>query len=365
MTPYLSDEGARIADAVAKVDHEKTPATAGHEALARAMWRAVRALGAGLDPGGQSITIGLEAEVFAGVPAAERLLPRHQVAALVDTIPTTGEWPHTTTCPVPLDTLDDGVHIKSDVFIANSLHTDVDLHAPEARAARLGRDTELLLTGIGSVRPGGLIVGVISSDWLDHPRRDFRDLVGGHAALLGALRLPAGALRRQPGCDRPVDLVLLRTPDRQVPAGPVGEPFGTVFTTSVDGYDVEINGYFHRRPDHVLGALSSERTLWEIVPRLTVLPGTTPWTEALDSKLSMITERAQNRGWGLPPLPVPRPSPVLDLDSPVGYVPTDKATPDATPRAYDPRLVEPEAPPPPDAGPRRDSRGPDAAPPGL
>src|SRR5690606_18295145 len=79
------------------------------------------------------------------------------------------------------------------------------------------------------------------------PRRGMAVL----ADLLGAVRLPAGALRNVPGCDNPVDLLFLR---RRVDAQPArGSRFETSVQLQLDGLPVRLNEYFHTRIGDVLG----------------------------------------------------------------------------------------------------------------
>jgi hypothetical protein len=71
---YGGDDHAKAAgraDLVAMHDHDTMDAAGPHELIARKLWGALRTLGIS---GGRMLALGQDAELFAGLPAAERCL---------------------------------------------------------------------------------------------------------------------------------------------------------------------------------------------------------------------------------------------------------------------------------------------------
>ncbi|GAB4086402.1 hypothetical protein GCM10028784_30320 [Myceligenerans cantabricum] len=314
MNTWPGPEAAEVADRVAIHDHTHTPASDAHEILAKRIWTAMYDLGAGLRPGSQWMTLGVDAEIFAGAPAGQRSYPTGAVEAFIGQIPVTTSWPPHDTRARSLDALTASDDVNCDVVIVNAPHSDVDLHTPERRADRLRTDTEGISTGLITTRPGGMLAAVVSTDWLDSPNPRLRAAVADHTDFLGAVRLPGATLRQAPGTDRPVDLILLRhrPHDRKPQHGPTIQPFQNTYQIPLDGHQVLLNEYFDAHPEHILGRLTSEHTTWSDEARTTVLAeGSHPLGARLEIALAHIVHVAHRDDLAIPfdatPTMQPRP----------------------------------------------------------
>jgi N12 class adenine-specific DNA methylase len=100
------------------------------------------------------------------------------------------------------------------------------------------------------VRPGGLIVALVSRWFMDGEGVRVRELVGQHAKLVGGVRLPAGLF---PGTDVVTDLLCFKRLD----VGDTGNlPLWRDTAVWGDGQDVHVNQWFHDAPERVLGRTS-------------------------------------------------------------------------------------------------------------
>ena len=111
-----------------------------------------------------------------------------------------------------------------------------------------------LAKSIDQVRPGGVVAVITSSGTLDKQSSAAREYLAERADLLGAIRLPNNAFRRNAGTDVVADILFLQK--RETPGIPDAE--WTKLGKSVEGYT--INQYFASHPEMVLGTLSEEST---------------------------------------------------------------------------------------------------------
>ncbi|PUB20906.1 hypothetical protein C8K30_115117 [Promicromonospora sp. AC04] len=303
--PVPDPDLAVQADLAATHDHDQEDATARHEQIASALWVALRQLGV---TGGQMLILGEDPEVYAGLPATERRIPHGTTAELTAPVPST-RWPHTG-LPLrrPLNLDPD----PFDVVIDNIPSNDMVLRSTEASEKHLEYQQLHVLGAIGLTRPGGIIALLASSRLLDHPDQRTRLQMEGAVDLLGAVRLPAGALRRTPGNDGPVDLLLmLRT-------WPVTTTFADSWPVTLDGTTVHLAEYFNDHPEHVLGTLTSQTNPWGS-PTTTVVPHPGDLLPQLQAALNDITSSAHTRKLITQPA-------AADLDAPIGYSITEPET---------------------------------------
>ena len=111
-----------------------------------------------------------------------------------------------------------------------------------------------LAKSIDQVRPGGVVAVITSSGTMDKQNSSAREYLAERADLLGAIRLPNNAFRRNAGTDVVADILFLQK--RETPGVPDAE--WTKLGKSADGYT--INQYFASHPEMVLGTLSEEST---------------------------------------------------------------------------------------------------------
>ena len=107
---------------------------------------------------------------------------------------------------------------------------------------------------IDLVRPGGVVAVVTSSGTLDKQNPAVRQYIANRADLLGAIRLPDNAFRKNAGTDVVSDILFLQKRD----CASLEQPEWVQLDTTPEGY--RMNAYFVRHPEMVLGELSVEST---------------------------------------------------------------------------------------------------------
>lgn len=269
---YGSDEHAKAAaraDITAMSDHHAVEATSAHETIASLVWRTLRDLGI---RGGRMLVVGQDPEVFAGLPAGERRLSPGDANAFVAAIPQTGPSDGQPHAGLPLRLFDDDAPDEYDVVIAVPPHLDVSLHRPGVATARRAAQTLTIIGCLEHTEPGGYLVTLASREVLDDPDIQGRMLIAERGELVGALRLPAGALRPGlPGNDACVDLLILRRP--LVPGSPITPcPFLPVWPLRTGDQAAKVNQYWLANPQHVLGNLATRPNPWGL-PEVTVHAG--------------------------------------------------------------------------------------------
>lgn len=275
--PYSMGHPAALADILAVRDHARTDATTPHALLAKQVWAVLRALGV---TGGRMLVRGLDPEVLAGVPAHQRALHPRKFGQLHGDIPRPG-----THQDGELTEFDPGYTPGMfDVVLLNAPDSDVVHHDGRFRLERWHEHNQAILSSLAYTAPGGMVAALVSADVLDAadpaPRRGMAVL----GDLLGAVRLPSGALRNMPGCDNPVDLLLLR---RRVETEPArGAQFETSVQLRLDGVPVHLNEYFHSRIGDVLGR-PALRPMPYGPARLTVEPDQVSQRLALDLGIAL------------------------------------------------------------------------------
>ncbi|GAB2496457.1 hypothetical protein GCM10027063_39340 [Promicromonospora xylanilytica] len=258
---YGDDEhgkAAARADITAMHDHNTTDASRAYELIARGVWAALRDLGIS---GGRMLTIGQDAETFAGVPVFERRMDPGALSRLAATIPKRpglpGQAPHP---GILLRTWDRNVdHDRFDVVIAVPAYTDVALHRPGVGSDRRIEQILGIIGCLANTEPGGYTIALVSRDVLDDSDVEGRRLLTELGELVGALRLPSGALRENPGNDAVVDLLIMR---RHFGAPIRSHTFLPTSVQLVRGQEVRINQYFRANPSHVLGRLDARPSVW-------------------------------------------------------------------------------------------------------
>ena len=141
---------------------------------------------------------------------------------------------------------------------------------------------------ISRLRPGGIAVFVTSTGTMDKANRNAREHIAGMADLLGAVRLPEGSMRATAGTDVVIDiLVFQRRAEGQVATGPdwmaleelrldeahtpeaaldaedeAEPPGGDAERRHLRRGVIEINEYFAKHPEMVLGTHAQRRGIY-------------------------------------------------------------------------------------------------------
>ncbi|TRW47410.1 hypothetical protein [Georgenia yuyongxinii] len=246
MSPRPPRDLRRAADLAALREHRITRPGNAHMVIARELWSAFRALGFS---SGRVLAGGEDAATFLGLSP--------------------GQWPGGTsgTAAVGPDhapgrplTVHPGWKgpEEIDLAITSMPVNDVTLRDPSNIVARRADQVALAILTVRGTRPGGLSTLLASHDLMDDPVDIARREIASMAELVGAVRLPSGAHRHQPGTDLPTDLLLFR---RRHPGEPQrGANFETAPGINLDGARVTLNTYFDTRPDRMLGRATYDPT---------------------------------------------------------------------------------------------------------
>ena len=141
-----------------------------------------------------------------------------------------------------------------DATVGNVPFADVRLHDPRHNSSRHSLHNHFIVKSLSLTRPGGLAAVLTSHYTLDAGNPAARREIAALADLIGAVRLPSGALRRAAGTDALTDLLIFR---RRPPHSPPGSTeWQTTQLVDVDGREVRINSYLADHSDRILGELA-------------------------------------------------------------------------------------------------------------
>lgn len=111
-----------------------------------------------------------------------------------------------------------------------------------------------LAKSLDKVRPGGIVAVITSSGTMDKQSASTREYLANRADLLGAIRLPNNAFKRNAGTEVVADILFFQKRDH----APVTMPEWVQLGTTEDGHT--INQYFVSHPEMVLGNLELTST---------------------------------------------------------------------------------------------------------
>jgi N12 class adenine-specific DNA methylase len=111
------------------------------------------------------------------------------------------------------------------------------------------------------VRPGGLILFITSKGTLDKHDTALRQYVSQQADLVGAIRLPNDAFKKNANTEVTADIVMLRKrlPD-ELPFGPDWKEVGEITNTA--GETIPVNEYYAAHPEMMLGEMRLEGKMY-------------------------------------------------------------------------------------------------------
>lgn len=107
---------------------------------------------------------------------------------------------------------------------------------------------------LDQVRPGGVIAFVTSRYTMDSKNSDARRYLAQRAELLGAIRLPNDAFKKNAGAEVVSDILFLQKRDHAIDI----VPDWVDLNTTPDGYTM--NSYFVEHPEMIMGELAMEST---------------------------------------------------------------------------------------------------------
>ena len=107
---------------------------------------------------------------------------------------------------------------------------------------------------LDKVRPGGIVAFITSKGTMDKENSNLRKYLAQRADLIGAIRLPNTAFKRNAGTEVTSDILFLQKRDRMTDI----EPDWVHLDTDANG--IRMNSYFVQNPDMILGEMVMEST---------------------------------------------------------------------------------------------------------
>jgi N12 class adenine-specific DNA methylase len=142
-----------------------------------------------------------------------------------------------------------------DLAVSNVPFGDYTVHDPCWNSYKLQIHDYFFAAALEKVRPGGLVMFITSRGTMDKMDSTLRELLSTRAELLGAIRLPNDAFKRNAGTEVTTDIVMLRKlRPGEAPTGPTWKE--TASYTNDTGEAFTINEYFAARPEMMLGRMS-------------------------------------------------------------------------------------------------------------
>ena len=148
-----------------------------------------------------------------------------------------------------------------DLAISNVPFGDYTVHDPRWNAWKFSIHDYFFAAALEKVRPGGLLMFITSHHTMDKLDSNLRELLSEKAELLGAIRLPNNAFKKNAGTEVTTDIVMLQ----KLRAGE--SPHGPSWKATVDfanerGEQFVINEYFATHPHMMLGTMRLARGMY-------------------------------------------------------------------------------------------------------
>ncbi len=149
-----------------------------------------------------------------------------------------------------------------DVAISNIPFGDYKPFDPRFKAWKFVIHDYFFAAALEKVRPGGLILFVTSKGTLDKLDGALREYLSQQADLLGAIRLPNDAFKKNANTEVTTDIVMLRKRlPGELPGGPDWKAVGEI--TNSLGEAIAVNEYFAAHPEMMLGEMRLEGRMYQ------------------------------------------------------------------------------------------------------
>lgn len=189
-----------------------------------------------------------------------------------------------------------------DLAIGNVPFGSYSLFDPIYNPHRLTIHNHFIAKSLALVHPGGYVCTLTSRFTADAGSSAARAEIARLGDLVGAVRLPEGAMRRVAGTGVAMDLLVLRR--REPGAAPGGLEWMDLVPVDTPDGPVHINRVFATHPGWVLGELRAEHGQYGSDDlEVRALPG--PLRPRLDAVLAEIAEQARTSGLGFTARPAP------------------------------------------------------------
>ena len=148
-----------------------------------------------------------------------------------------------------------------DLAISNVPFGDYPVHDPRWNEYKFSIHDYFFPATLAKVRPGGLLMFITSRHTLDKLDATMRDLLSAKTEMLGAIRLPNTAFKKNAGTEVTTDIVMLR----KLRAGESSR--GSAWKATVDfgnerGEAFVLNEYFAAHPHMMLGTMRLARGMY-------------------------------------------------------------------------------------------------------
>ena len=173
-----------------------------------------------------------------------------------------------------------------DVAISNILFGDYKPFDPKFKSWNFVIHDYSFAKALDKVRPGGLVLFITSHGTLDKMDGALREYISNQADLLGAIRLPNDAFKKNANTEVTTDIVMLR---KRLP----GElPNGSVWKELVEisdsaGETIPVNEYFAAHPEMMLGEMRPEGKMYAR-SEPTLIPNQRPLAEQLPEVIALL-----------------------------------------------------------------------------
>lgn len=149
-----------------------------------------------------------------------------------------------------------------DLVVGNVPFAKLALHDPLHNRARHSVHNHFIIKALRFTRPGALMAVLTSRYTLDSRNPAARREMAELADLVGAVRLPNGAMQRAAGTQAIMDLLILRR--REGAPNLFATPWASLSTVPCGGDTptVTINEYFGAHRDHVLGTIETDQGMY-------------------------------------------------------------------------------------------------------
>ncbi len=149
-----------------------------------------------------------------------------------------------------------------DVAISNIPFGDYKPYDPLFKKWNFVIHDYFFAAALEKVRPGGLLLFITSRGTFDKREKSLREYLAQHADLLGAIRLPNDAFKRNANTEVTTDVVMLRK--RQPGEAPTGPAWNRIVEiTNSLGEAIGLNEYFAARPELMLGEMQMSGKMYQ------------------------------------------------------------------------------------------------------
>jgi hypothetical protein len=149
-----------------------------------------------------------------------------------------------------------------DVAISNIPFGDYKPFDPKLKSWNFVIHDYFFAKALYKVRPGGLILFITSKGTMDKIDGSLREYVAHQADLIGAIRLPNDAFKKNANTEVTTDILILRKRlAEELPQGPAWKALGEVVNSRDE--TIPVNEYFAERPQMMLGEMRLEGRMYK------------------------------------------------------------------------------------------------------